>query len=56
MPGGIDAHCHLDQPQAPGLASNGAVMADGFRSGSISAAFGGTTTIVPSASSIAANR
>lgn len=47
MPGGIDAHCHLDQPQAPGLASKGATMADGFRSGSISAAFGGTTTIVP---------
>jgi dihydropyrimidinase len=47
MPGGIDAHCHLAQPQAPGLASNGAVMADGFRTGSISAAFGGTTTIVP---------
>lgn len=21
LPGGIDAHCHLDQPQAPGLAS-----------------------------------
>jgi dihydropyrimidinase len=47
LPGGIDAHCHLDQPQAPGLASAGAVMADGFRSGSISAAFGGTTTIMP---------
>ncbi|RYC30640.1 dihydropyrimidinase [Lichenibacterium minor] len=47
LPGGIDAHCHLDQPQAPGLASKGAAMADGFRSGSISAAFGGTTTIVP---------
>jgi dihydropyrimidinase len=47
MPGGIDAHCHLDQPQAPGLAAKGAKMADGFRSGSISAAFGGTTTIVP---------
>jgi dihydropyrimidinase len=47
LPGGVDAHCHLDQPQAPGLASAGAVMADGFRSGSISAAFGGTTTIVP---------
>lgn len=47
LPGGIDAHCHLDQPQAPGLASKGATMADGFRSGSISAAFGGTTTIVP---------
>ena len=47
LPGGIDAHCHLDQPQAPGLASKGARMADGFRSGSISAAFGGTTTIIP---------
>jgi dihydropyrimidinase len=47
LPGGIDAHCHLDQPQAPGLASQGAVMADGFRTGSISAVFGGTTTIVP---------
>ncbi len=47
LPGGIDAHCHLDQPQAPGLAGNGAVMADGFRTGSISAVFGGTTTIVP---------
>lgn len=47
LPGGIDAHCHLDQPQAPGLAANGAAMADGFRTGSISAAFGGTTTIVP---------
>lgn len=47
LPGGIDAHCHLDQPQAPGLAAKGAVMADGFRTGSISAACGGTTTIVP---------
>lgn len=47
LPGGIDAHCHLDQPQAEGLASAGAVMADGFESGSRSAAFGGTTTIIP---------
>lgn len=47
LPGGIDAHCHLDQPQAPGLAAKGAMMADGFRTGSISAACGGTTTIVP---------
>jgi dihydropyrimidinase len=46
LPGGVDGHCHLDQPQAPGLASAGAVMADGFRTGSISAAFGGTTTIL----------
>jgi dihydropyrimidinase len=47
LPGGIDAHCHLDQPRAKGLASGGAVMADGFETGSRSAAFGGTTTIVP---------
>jgi dihydropyrimidinase len=47
LPGGIDAHCHLDQPRAEGLASGGALMADDFRSGSLSAAFGGTTTIIP---------
>jgi dihydropyrimidinase len=47
LPGGIDAHCHLDQPRAKGLASGGAVMADGFESGSRSAVFGGTTTIIP---------
>ena len=46
LPGGIDAHCHIDQPQAPGLAAAGAVMADGFRTGTLSAAFGGTTTIL----------
>lgn len=42
LPGGIDAHCHLDQP-----VWSGAPNADDFVSGSISAAFGGTTTIVP---------
>jgi dihydropyrimidinase len=47
LPGGIDAHCHLDQPQAQGLASAGARMADDFESGTRSAAFGGTTTIIP---------
>jgi dihydropyrimidinase len=47
LPGGIDAHCHLDQPRAQGLASAGAVMADDFASGTLSAAFGGTTTIIP---------
>ena len=47
LPGGIDAHCHLDQPRAQGLASGGAVMADDFESGSLSAVFGGTTTIIP---------
>lgn len=41
-PGGVDAHCHLDQPmEAP------ARMADGFDSGTRSAACGGTTTVIP---------
>lgn len=42
LPGGIDAHCHLDQPM-----TDGTVMADDFESGTISAAFGGTTTVIP---------
>lgn len=42
LPGGVDSHCHLDQPL-----SDGAEMADDFTSGSISAAFGGTTTLIP---------
>lgn len=46
LPGGIDAHVHIDQLQAPGLASAGARMADGFRSGTRSAAFGGTTCTI----------
>ena len=41
-PGGVDAHCHLDQPmEAP------ARMADDFDSGTRSAACGGTTTVIP---------
>lgn len=42
LPGGIDSHCHIDQ-----ASSMGGVTADDFRSGSISAACGGTTTIIP---------
>lgn len=43
LPGGIDTHCHFDQPSYyPGI-----VMADDLYSGSLSAAHGGTTTIVP---------
>jgi dihydropyrimidinase len=42
LPGGIDAHCHLDQPMG-----DGSVMADDFHSGTRSAAFGGTTTVIP---------
>ncbi|MGB6007361.1 dihydropyrimidinase [Castellaniella sp.] len=41
LPGGVDAHCHLDQPQEVGR------MADDFESGSRSAACGGTTTLIP---------
>jgi dihydropyrimidinase len=47
LPGGVDAHCHLDQPMGFGLR-----MADDFRSGSRSAACGGTTTIIPFAAQI----
>jgi len=41
-PGGVDSHCHLDQPM-----SDGAKMADDFLSGTRSAACGGTTTVIP---------
>ena len=42
LPGGIDGHCHLDQPM-----TDGSKMADDFRSGTLSAACGGTTTVIP---------
>ncbi|GAD21698.1 dihydropyrimidinase [Acidovorax sp. MR-S7] len=41
-PGGVDAHCHLDQPMAPPVQ-----MADNFETGTRSAACGGTTTVMP---------
>lgn len=41
LPGGIDSHCHVEQ-----LSSNGVMTADDFDSATVSAAFGGTTTIV----------
>ncbi|HEY1393764.1 MAG TPA: amidohydrolase family protein, partial [Methylibium sp.] len=41
-PGGVDAHCHLDQPMEPPTR-----MADDFASGTRSAACGGTTTVIP---------
>ncbi|MDP9363012.1 MAG: dihydropyrimidinase [Chloroflexota bacterium] len=40
LPGGVDVHTHLDSP------SFGTVTADDFRSGTIAAACGGTTSIV----------
>jgi dihydropyrimidinase len=42
LPGGIDAHCHLDQPTG-----DDSVMADDFTTGTRSAACGGTTTVIP---------
>ena len=42
MPGGVDSHCHVEQ-----VSSFGIMCADDFYSASVSAAFGGTTTIVP---------
>jgi dihydropyrimidinase len=42
LPGGIDSHVHIAQPAAPGVE-----MADDFHSGTLSAAFGGNTTILP---------
>lgn len=41
-PGGVDGHCHLDQPHAEPIR-----MADDFDTGTLSAACGGTTTVIP---------
>ena len=41
-PGGVDGHCHLDQPSL-----DGSVCADDFTSGTRSAVAGGTTTVIP---------
>ena len=42
LPGGIDSHCHIEQ-----LSANGKLNADTFESATTSAAFGGTTTVIP---------
>jgi dihydropyrimidinase len=42
LPGGVDSHCHIEQ-----RSSTGVMCADDFYSGTVSAAYGGTTTIIP---------
>jgi dihydropyrimidinase len=42
IPGGIDSHCHIEQ-----LSSMGVMCADDWYSASVSAVFGGTTTVMP---------
>ena len=42
MPGGVDSHCHIEQ-----VSSFGILCADDFHSATVSAAFGGTTTVIP---------
>src|SRR5690606_13554581 len=41
MPGGIDSHCHIEQPS-----STGGRNAESWESGTRSAACGGTTTVI----------
>jgi len=47
LPGGIEAHCHIDEPDF-----GGAKLADDFASGSRAAACGGNTTFIPFATQI----
>lgn len=42
LPGGVDSHCHIEQ-----LSAFGIMTADDFYSGTVSAAHGGTTTVIP---------
>ena len=42
LPGGIDSHCHIEQNSSSGI-----MTADDFYSATVSAAFGGTTTVIP---------
>ena len=46
-PGGVDSHCHLDQPMEPPVR-----MADNFDTGTRAAACGGTTTVIPFAAQV----
>jgi dihydropyrimidinase len=40
VPGGVDAHTHLDSPQS------GTISSDDFHTGTVAAAVGGTTTVI----------
>jgi dihydropyrimidinase len=51
LPGGIDSHVHIEQ-----LSGMGMMCADDFYSGTVSAAFGGTTTIIPFAAQHRGNK
>jgi dihydropyrimidinase len=42
LPGAIDSHCHIEQRSSAGV-----ICADDFYSATVSAAFGGTTTVIP---------
>src|SRR5256885_11796659 len=42
LPGGVDSHCHIEQ-----LSSMGVMTADDFYSATASAAYGGTTPVIP---------
>jgi dihydropyrimidinase len=42
LPGAIDSHCHIEQKSSAGV-----ICADDFYSATVSAAFGGTTTVIP---------
>jgi dihydropyrimidinase len=42
LPGGVDSHCHIEQ-----LSGMGMMAADDFYSATVSAAHGGTTTVIP---------
>jgi dihydropyrimidinase len=42
LPGGVDGHCHIEQ-----LSGMGVMAADDFYSATVSAAHGGTTTVMP---------
>ena len=41
LPGGVDSHAHIEQ-----VSSAGILNADTFESATVSAAFGGTTTVI----------